>query len=207
MPRLSCPFCENVVQTFTTNQNFVEFPHGGIPLKINCLFTTFWWIQSSSLNTKLSTRFQSMFRISVDGLMEIPFCYSIISQYFDFWQMPCLIALTILLWQIKPGLSHHDKFLFVSSDLLVTISLVDLFILCGLEVLWPQQNPALSWQITLQEHQKFRNDALISITFDTIYNYFRSTIFDISVEVLACVICVFNVTTHCLHQFYVSANW
>ena len=43
---------------------------------------------------------------------------------------------------------------------------------------------------TLQEHQKFRTYALISITSDTIYNYFWSTILTYQLEYVACIICV-----------------
>ena len=45
---------------------------------------------------------------------------------------------------------------------------------------------------TLPEHQKFWTDALISITSDTTYNYFQSTILIYQLEYVACIICAFN---------------
>ena len=60
---------------------------------------------------------------------------------------------------------------------------------------------------TLQEHQKFRTETEISLISDTIYNFFWSTILTYQLEYVACIICVFNITTHYLQQFYVPTKW
>ena len=59
---------------------------------------------------------------------------------------------------------------------------------------------------TLQEHQKFRTETEISLISDTIYNYFWSTILAYQLEYVACIVCVFNITTHYLQPFYVPSK-
>ena len=60
---------------------------------------------------------------------------------------------------------------------------------------------------TLQEHKKFRTEMEISLISDTIYNYIQSTILTYQLEYVACIVCVFNITTHHLQLCYVPAIW